>query len=159
MWWRNELKKRVKSLLVPYLIWVAVGIAFGNENLLISIGLTLDPPNPTHMWFLRALMILIVVSPIVALVVRGRNTGICCLLVLLVASFIFGQNYLLPWLGVFCFVLGAFIRFNQICLGRTARRMMLITSLLALCFSVFMQLGGGNCAFIRDVDSVVYYAV
>lgn len=142
-WWRNELYKRVRSLLIPYLIWAAIGIALGNESFWVSIGLTLAPPKPTHIWFLRALMILVVASPIVAFAVRRRSIGILCLLSLLAASFVFKQNYFLPWLGMFCFMFGAFIRHNPIRLDKAAIRMALIVSFLSLCFAMFSQLGGG----------------
>lgn len=136
-WWRKELAKRVKTLLIPYLIWLAIGFVFVHDNLLVSLGLTFAPPKPTHIWFLRALIILVAASPIVAGVVRIRVVAMLCLSALLMASFCFEQNYFVPWLGIFSFVLGAFLRFNPVHLNeRIFRPVVVMLLFAAVCLGV-----------------------
>jgi hypothetical protein len=87
-WWLKEIKKRIRTLLVPFWIWSAiifvfhvaialvihkVGYRYGGEDamewLSVSgivrlVGLDLRETMPT-MWFLRSLFVLVALSPII----------------------------------------------------------------------------------------------
>lgn len=147
-WWRRETGKRMRSVLVPYvlwsLLWAAYGIPFAlvanrlagagwTRNLPLSGGewlhvLGLDLyrlPNHYPLWFLRCLLLLVVLSPLsVAVVRRGRGWGIA-LVAALWAVYGWGSAWrgmavegtplhfwwgTLSLEGVFYFTLGLFLR-------------------------------------------------
>ena len=95
-WWRRECVKRLRTLFAPYLFWnvfhwgfmhllriVAgfVGIAFAsNIGWKLNLGLNpLDTPQHPHLWFLRTLMISVLISPVFVLLKR-RISGAASLL-------------------------------------------------------------------------------
>ncbi len=90
-WWRSECRKRIRSLLVPYLIWNAfywlfmnglkmalsqMGIVFAPDiGWQLNLGLNpLSLPQHSHLWFLRSLLFAVLVSP-VFLLLRRRWMG------------------------------------------------------------------------------------
>lgn len=114
-WFWREVCKRIRSLLVPMFLWGMFALflelaAFVSRNVLAgkpllsgyslnlmhiaaSIGLTFDPPHPTSLWFLRALFLLVLISP---MLFRGiRIFGILVPLAFMVV------NYLVMPLGLF----------------------------------------------------------
>lgn len=87
-WWGSALKKRVWSLLVPYLIWNVVffvadiprsgASAFGFAT---CLGLNpFEMPGVYPLWFVRSLMILVVISPVLVRLVRRQGWRFCALL-------------------------------------------------------------------------------
>ena len=103
-WWRREVVKRVRTLAVPYLFWslafclfVWLGYAFshaGEASLYIALnhpvapfgrvsGLSLDqPPFLVPFWYVRALFILVLISPLVAVATRRKAVAwtVCAIL-------------------------------------------------------------------------------
>lgn len=95
-WWTRETAKRIKSLLVPFFAWAFIyqvifiplsvfadmraGRAFGTSitffkevNILEVFGMQWDRwPTSVPLWFLRALFIYILISPIVVAILRRR---------------------------------------------------------------------------------------
>ncbi len=94
-WWTRETSKRVKSLLVPYLLWciaffvfARVGAAaakassakgffdalkFPLSQLALAAGLRLDAtPMLVPTWYMRALLVIVLVSPAIAWLFRSR---------------------------------------------------------------------------------------
>lgn len=141
-WWRSELIKRVRTLLVPYLFWVVVGTLLYQGPLLSGLGLTFGPPKPTHIWFLRALMLLIIASPIVCMMCRKRIIGLGSLLILFCGSIALSSNLFLPMLGVFCFSFGFYLRLNPICVSASLYRISAIICAISLIPCSLM--GGGK---------------
>ena len=86
-WWGRECKKRVRSLLVPYLFWnvfywllmhglkLALGFArieFASDlgwGLNLGLNPLINPQHP-HLWFLRALMFAVLISPVFYVLLR-----------------------------------------------------------------------------------------
>lgn len=90
-WWRLEVSKRVKSLLVPFIIATVIYIAltipidaikdmrhgdilknnpFTNGHALAAFGLDFSsPPSLAPLWYVRALFFFVVLSPIVKWIV------------------------------------------------------------------------------------------
>ena len=134
-WWRNAFRKRIHTLLVPYLVvnaiyfplmWLyhnAPGAAFRSEmaydfsivNFLAAFGLVL-PRNPAcgPLWYVRMLMILVLVSPFVVYVVkRSWAWALLCVAVAAINYFfepigikdeVFGSR------GIFFFISGICLR-------------------------------------------------
>ena len=82
-WWRRSIFKRVKSLLVPYLVWcISCGVAMqlpGNVQRLLSAGFWLEclginphcvMPIYWQMWYVRNLFILCIISPLLIALVN-----------------------------------------------------------------------------------------
>lgn len=85
-WWRNACRKRLKTILVPYLFWNVIwfvykillgGIPFREVTTSIApylnaVGLNVfDFPVFGAFWFLRMLLLLILVSPALVFLMRG----------------------------------------------------------------------------------------
>ena len=140
-----KLKKRIKTLLVPYLIWNFVGFvllliyvhpkvlrffpllnnyrvdiisflsSFWVTNLPISMSGPANPIN-TPLWFIRDLMVLVVLSPIIWWLIK--KTKVVFIIALgLIWFFTLGQYIGFPGLchqSLFFFPLGAYFGINQI---------------------------------------------
>lgn len=112
-WWGKEVSKRVKSLVVPYFIWMSIGLVFSlcvvyaknrffhaatqNEFLLlpswerIMLYLGMHPFRDIGvLWYVRTLFLFVLVSPAIFFFLRWPIKMVCILLVLhLVASYLF----------------------------------------------------------------------
>lgn len=93
-WYGREVMKRVKSLLIPYWVWLLFAIiitlpvpmiadylhhrplfattAFSSQNFLRAFGLDLrfGPSSLTALWYVRSLFILVLLSPVLSWMVR-----------------------------------------------------------------------------------------
>ena len=111
-WWSREVRKRVKTIVVPFVIWCAIfGIYMAGRKLagnvcsgreifanfphgwraLSWIGLyPLDRPMYGALWFLRALMVFFLISPLLVALVRKLGwvfIGLLFLLYMFVNAF------------------------------------------------------------------------
>lgn len=81
--WTTKLKKRISSLLVPYLLWNFIGYIiyalqagfsfddFFNSFWVIDIpGRGGSSPIDGPLWYVRNLMIMVVISPIIAYMIK-----------------------------------------------------------------------------------------
>lgn len=81
--WISKLKKRISSLLVPYLLWNFIGyiiyaikVGFSLENFFHSFwvidipGRSGSSPIDGPLWYVRNLMIMVVISPIIAYMIK-----------------------------------------------------------------------------------------
>ena len=114
-WWTHEVRKRVKSLVVPFFIWMLIGLAFGllvvyakntffhaettNDFLAlptwekIVLFLGLHPYRDIGvLWYVRTLFFLAVASPIIFAALRWPIFTLSVLTVLhLVLSYLFAE--------------------------------------------------------------------
>ena len=125
-WWRNAMKKRVVSLLVPFVMWNIVHLAFlrfGVEgNILSWFGLhPLRHPALFVLWYVRALMLLVLVSPVIIFALRKTHGWILAVMWIVYFSFVPGDEVsptdwqtFFKWsfslLGLFYFSLGCWAR-------------------------------------------------
>ena len=81
--WISKLKKRISSLLVPYLLWNFIGyiiyaikVGFSLEDFFHSFwvidipGRSGSSPIDGPLWYVRNLMIMVVISPIIAYMIK-----------------------------------------------------------------------------------------
>lgn len=81
--WISKLKKRISSLLVPYLLWNFIGyiiyaikVGFSFEDFFHSFwvidipGRSGSSPIDGPLWYVRNLMIMVVISPIIAYMIK-----------------------------------------------------------------------------------------
>ncbi len=70
-WYLTALKRRILSILVPFVIWnvlwMIMCISFGgfSGDVMRSLGLTFMAPGLSPTWYLRNLLFLIVLSPVI----------------------------------------------------------------------------------------------
>lgn len=104
-WWTRELRKRVPSLLVPFLLWCLFYALFDDARLLVkavvsggteggiwSLGKPLEvfglnpfghPMPAGHLWYIRGLLLFIVAAPVLFLPLKRRGVALAWLAVLL----------------------------------------------------------------------------
>ena len=121
-WWRNAVKRKLVTLFVPYLFWsvaYAVVTIFMKGDIpslgnVLGVNI-LQMPHFFPLWFVRNLLLLIVVSPaIVPLLVRKKSAVLMLSVCFVLEAISFGTNRLLPgnslWCGIMYFSLGIVVR-------------------------------------------------
>lgn len=132
--YKNKLKRRVKSLLIPYVFWNLLTLIFffviqefypdllsGTNKLIkdynfydwFSVFWNIHGGNPMsgQLWFIRDLMVVSLFSPVVWLVVKKFHVFPVCLLGILWALDFFPSSGIL--LAFFFFSLGAYFSINK----------------------------------------------
>lgn len=130
-WYGNELGKRVRSLIVPFLAWSLAGallalpdasfgeiFADGRWRAVVGLDLRVGPTWNYALWYVRALFLLVLVSPSLWMLVRrfGRGWLIAAFLLHLLVEvndnlpFRRTLYYGLALGGVFYFSLGIWLR-------------------------------------------------
>ncbi|PTP29388.1 acyltransferase family protein [Vibrio splendidus] len=130
----KKLKSRSKSLLIPYFFWNSIVLIYFalaqnieytssfmsgvNKNILdyglfdfvnSYIGIN-GYPIAFHFWFIRDLIILVILSPMIYFVIRIRSISIVVLISLFVLWFIYDDKFLiLSGKSIFFFYLGGWI--------------------------------------------------
>lgn len=101
-WWRAAVRKRVHSLLVPYVLWSLAFAVLMYAAKPVPIDqwmaikkwflLGLDPTNVPllmPMWYLRMLMLLVLISPLLAKFLHSRHAALFLLSLSFVFFFVF----------------------------------------------------------------------
>jgi len=185
-WWRRECLKRVRSLLMPYVIWssVAVIMTLGmvlGANILHGRGLSANIPiswkwwalafgvNPfiypgvVPLWYLRTLMIFVLISPLLYQTVKLGGAKV--LLIVYVASavvialaggrFLSLMRYTFSLNGLFFFVLGMIMRLGDTRLESRSRLLPFVSLLggvIALGYSIcFCEVETRAFALVRMI--------
>lgn len=114
-WWLREAGKRVRSLLVPYLLWCMAFFIFARMGLAAAkavagkefwtvlsfpaarippaLGVRLEaPPMLVPLWYVRALFAIVLLSPVFAWFARRRRLAWLLLAVLAVAYVVFSPH-------------------------------------------------------------------
>lgn len=121
-WYKAELAKRAKSLLLPYMVFCTLGLIVYREyacrGLLDNYGITSLLPVVGPLWYVRTLFVLCVISPLLILTVnlmeRSKLLRTCVLIalpVMLAVRLPFQSSIVAPLIyftfGVFLFRHGA----------------------------------------------------
>lgn len=175
-WWRNAVRKRLKTIVLPYLIWNAAAFCvlsfvrlFSNvlhhtelirniDSPWVVLGLdVMRLPENGPLWYLRTLMLLIVVSPLLVwLINRSRFFGVLAI----VSMFCLGNvleyfsvrpspyflfvRFFLASSAVVYFLVGILLRIQPICLHRSCFLVLTIVGLAGnVCFA--FCIGYGVC--------------
>lgn len=148
------VRKKIKTILFPYLIWATIGwtfyaclthipalsklvhaesVSFKPRNIIQSILLaTYNPP----IWFLRTLFILIIISPIIYWTIVKFNTKVFATVLLLMTIFLAVHNHNVGyssavfWLPVY--IIAAWIGYYKSEEDETSSRKKAIISMLIL---------------------------
>ncbi len=167
-WWKAAMKKRVKSLLIPYvtinLMYLPFvylyhnlgGSAFHSDmpytmsfvTILSSLGLWL-PNNPAcnPLWFVRFLLILMLIAPLFLYVIRKSHAASLMLVTCLISLWVLMPRFDIPeevlsYRGLVFFTIGMHLRIYG--LPRVYVWVGVVSLLFALCFS-YLYLKG--CVF------------
>ncbi len=120
--YKVKIHKRIKTLLVPYLIWNTIGVIFfavltnlpfvarhmnqGRVDL-NPIDLIVDVVLSTYtpLWYVRNLMVYFVIAPIMYILVRKKSVGIFSILIGILFNIFMRSTYysLQNWLPMFMF--------------------------------------------------------
>jgi surface polysaccharide O-acyltransferase-like enzyme len=123
---RRKIKSRVRSVLIPYLLWSFIGIgiffvlqslpftrSFFNSGLIRESSITdllytwLLKPLPYQLWFLRHLFVLVLLSPLLYWIVRYTNIFALLLIAVLLLNLVrIPDNQLLSNTSLASFSLG-----------------------------------------------------
>lgn len=124
---RGKLKKRVKSLLIPYIVWNTFVVLL---ELIKNIGILKDPfflirnnyifVNGTGcangpLWYIFRLMEYVVLTPVIYFVLRNRNSifaGVVCT-ILMAVNLIVGSGYYSFLYFLPIYVTGAYVGLNK----------------------------------------------
>jgi len=153
-WWKRALKQRVRTLLIPFLCfngmcWLTMkgwSRGWSIENMLAPFGLSLRITEYNVLWFLRSLMLLVFVSPVLVAVLRKKWFGA----VFLASSFVMlniltGEVwcFVFSFTGLFYFSAGMFSRIHNLQHGFLGKFGFLyaVLGVLAMCY---LSVSGGG---------------
>lgn len=164
--YKDKIKKRVKTLFVPYVLWCAIaspfiyltehsirknGISFLDllfRTFLVNsyesskeyppqwIGYEIPKITVINMplWYIRDLIILILLSPLVYLFIKNKYVARGTLMILLVLYVLYDTDSI-PFFGIDCFFyffVGAFLSYYSINIKSEANhKMLIVLSLIA----------------------------
>lgn len=173
-WLRRESMKRVRSLLVPYLVWSTLGFLITISGIIASgvsprgvdmvklaaSSLGVNPfcyPMLVPLWYLRTLMIFVFISPLIYLLARHGGVKlllVICLawaLVILFAAGRFGliMRYTFRLSALFYFTAGVVMRLKG-CALETKSRMISFISLLLGIITLVVSI------FVCEVESRLF---
>lgn len=126
----KKIRKRFRSLFVPYVLFSFLGFAFtfctalcfpnfvsgANRNIIdcdfsmICFSLFLQPVGTYQLWFIRDLFILVLLSPCVYLVLRGIR---CVSVIVLFCLWVGNVQAFIHIESIFFFTLGAYIALHR----------------------------------------------
>lgn len=163
--WVDKIKRRGKSLFVPYILWNVIAICFSLSMTLILKGGdasnivswyqniggiraiwdcgTGGLPINFPLWYIRDLMVFVMLAPIIFLFVK--RIGIVGLSILFLA-YVFDYWIKIPGFsakGLFYFALGAYFSINNIDFTAFYRNNIFVATIIACPFIIMMVLTYG----------------
>lgn len=184
-WWLIENKKRIRTLVVPYVLWCLIWLLYvwaitmfsnfiNDHHILTNIGLDLsflgiDPfhhPNLATLWYVRTLLIFVFLSPIFVFALRKWCTAI--LLLAFLKRFFYWGEWFGTWyyfidrfIGIgflFFFLLGIAIRLKLVSIPRFKNDALLLglICLVLWCMLTSFQASGSTWIWIRAARRLLY---
>lgn len=161
--YKTKIWRRIKTLLIPYLIWnllMAIKLKtfgwsmfwvywepagvqidwFGQEQLMTA-------PANMPLWFLRDLMVVSLLTPIIYIVIRKLGYWLMGLLTILYLS---GISAFIPGLSayaIYFFTFGAFLSIHKMDLVASLKRVEIPAYVLSLLFAIAMLLTYNTSVF------------
>ena len=189
-WWKRECVKRAQSLLVPYIVWSLIyasiplivfflanlihgRIRFLGEYASIRFWLHLLGLNPfawpylVPLWYVRALLMFVAISPLLMLFVKKtRWVSIIVLWLLSLTVGIYGwysqdRLYLLLTKcfnvsGLFYFCCGIYGRMNKVSLSKRGHTLALAYGLFCAAANGYCRMSGIHCVFPFWVPALLF---
>lgn len=129
--YKNKIKKRFYTLLVPYTLWFMItmlvywvlqlipgshkyfqNFSVSNSSFLDILKIYITEPRPHQLWFIRDLFVIQLFCPIIYLLIRYLDFSLLFLLLIL---WIENEHvYIISSMGIFFFMLGSYLAINKI---------------------------------------------
>ncbi len=161
--YKTKIWRRIKTLLIPYLIWnllMAIKLKtfswsmfwvywkpagvqidwFGQEQLMTA-------PANMPLWFLRDLMVVSLLTPIIYIILRKLGLWLMGLLTVLYLSGIYAFIPGLSAYAIYFFTFGAFLSIHKMDLVASLKRVEVQANVLSLLFAISMLLSYGTPVF------------
>lgn len=161
--YKKKILRRIKTLLIPYLIWnllMAVKLKtfsmsmfwafwnpagkqidwFGHEQLMTA-------PANMPLWFLRDLMVVSLLTPIIYILVRRLGYWLIGLLTILYFSGVYAFIPGLSAYAIYFFTFGAFLSIRKMDLITSLKRVEIPAYLLSVSFAISMLMTYNTPAF------------
>ena len=130
-WYCSLLKKRFRTLYIPFVLWNMIYFAFQLVNgkgwgrfteRILGWNLFVKPAC-MQFWYLQTLFVFILLAPVFILIFRRRIFGCVTLVLLLILSFYFKLTQVLQLSNFFFISLGVLLGFNFECFADAISRM------------------------------------
>ena len=147
----NKLKKRVKSLLIPFLIWNVLFIIF-REEVVVKDWLRAFGANCNHhpvnypLWFIGDLMLTSILSPIIYWLIKRLKIVFPLILGVL---WLFSSSICWKFEAFFFFSLGAFFSINKKCFADLVKPHLLVLGVIYLLLVI-------TTFCVKDFDFWIY---
>lgn len=128
----NKIKRRIHSLLVPFIIWNCLAyalLAIVNKDFSLT-GILPAFINYKHtgipvafqFWFIRDLIILNMISPLIFYIIKNKTAGAICVFIFLVLFILYGNDQagLLNLSSIAFYVIGAWLSINNFTFDKIA---------------------------------------
>lgn len=156
----SKLKRRIQTLIVPYVLWVSLGFLYelvtGDRtltlgSLLDGFGLTADHPAIVSLWYIRNLMILCVVSPVLYWAIQRKRIGVVFLGALFMIQWFELPGELQPLQNAFWFAAGGYIvsHYTQLVKQHLPRPWLWLMSWLGLVFLAQLLIAAWGLSLTR----------
>ena len=135
IYWQ-KIKRRIKTLLIPYLIW---NLLMAAKLRTFSLSIFWEPSN-MPLWFLRDLMVVSLLTPIIYIGIKKLGW---CVFIVLLPVYLTGIWAIQPGMNPYAiclFTLGAFLSIGKRNLIDTCRRFRMPAYLLSTAFGLAMIL-------------------
>lgn len=132
----QKIRRRIKTLLLPYIIW---NLLMAVKLKTFNLGIIVEPAN-MPLWFLRDLMIVSLLTPIIYIVVRKFNFWI---IILLLPIYLTGIRAIQPGPNPYAicfFTLGAYMSIKKINLIEVCLRLEKVAYFLTVFLALAMIL-------------------
>lgn len=123
---KNKIKKRFKTLVVPYILWnliflflfyimtriPSIGSRMNMESFELDVKTVLFSvlnSQYSPLWFVKNLIIYTILSPLIFCIIRRRWMGILLLIIATVSTFVFKFEYMNPLWGFPVYTQGALL--------------------------------------------------
>lgn len=164
----GKYKKRILSLLIPFCIWNTIGYLFfttintipylsksiNGEGAKFSLYNYVDALiNSTYsvLWFVRVLIIMAIISPLLFLIIKNKKTGLILLILLILINLFYPINeFSLVYSSIF-YVVGGWIgiHYKEIFMAKSNKKNQIIWLVTFIAISIISLITG-----IIDIQSV-----
>lgn len=168
---RKKIISRIKSLLIPYIIWNIIAIIFLQLNIDVGVKQIIkyfvlykqNAPANSVLWYIFRLLTYIIISPIICKFLKNKKMFLLIILFLNLFNFCFDINYLdfLYWLPTY--MLGAYtgknqlVYFNNLAKKEEKNYLIFFVVLFVYCTLFTFTLSSRVVYLLRSIGIIIFY--